>query len=71
MKAKTVISFLLAAVAFAIAVVLPNELMALAHDVQTQDLLHHAPILGMATVSLANLDGTSFQTPNPGERAFC
>jgi hypothetical protein len=59
MKRNEIFSFLLAALAFAIGVILPTEVFSALH---TDPLV----VVGMATVSLANLNGSSYQKPNPG-----
>lgn len=61
MKAKTVFNVLLAALVFAVGVVVPNEVAAhFQHDAVG------TVITGMAVLNFANLDGQSFQKPNPG-----
>ncbi|GAB3256027.1 hypothetical protein GCM10027347_17580 [Larkinella harenae] len=67
---KSIQGFLLAAFVFAVAVILPQELLAMAqHSDSVSMLFSPDAILGMAgagVVSLANLDGTSYQKSNPG-----
>ncbi|MGM9510174.1 hypothetical protein ACS5NO_20735 [Larkinella sp. GY13] len=63
MKTKAVIRFLGAGLAFLIGVVLPSEVF---HHLAADPLGVAAPVLGMAYVNFANLDGQSFQAPNPG-----
>ncbi|RAJ94216.1 hypothetical protein LX87_04101 [Larkinella arboricola] len=60
MKRNEIFNFLLAALAFAVAVVLPSEVFSALSDPSA------VVMIGMATVSFANLDGSSFQKPNPG-----
>jgi hypothetical protein len=58
-KRSEIFSFLLAALAFGIGVVLPHEVFS---SLASEPLV----VVGMATVSFANLNGTSYQKPNPG-----
>ncbi|QHV97958.1 hypothetical protein [Spirosoma endbachense] len=67
MKTSKFLYLLGVAIALFIAVVLPNEVAAMVQDVNVHDLTVQTPTLGLtALVSLANIDGSSEGSPNPG-----
>ncbi|GAB3936930.1 hypothetical protein [Larkinella terrae] len=63
MKAKSIFSFFLAGLAFLVGVVMPLEVV---QHLTSDPLNVAAPVMGLAYVNFANLDGQSFQAPNPG-----